>query len=374
MRILLISTSYPPVLGGLETVVHRLACGLKERGHVVQVATNCHRLSISGQSVEDDICVSRLFLLVPDFLHNLRQGRLHRVLLSFIFFPISVFRLMKLIRTFRPEVIGVRQPRAYTFCLRWLKKRNNIRLVVSLHGDVVFSSNCKGPINSVLPYLFLQADSVTACSSWLLQQACTLYPILREKGKVLRNGVDYERFLDTSAYSHPRRYIFSLGRLSPEKGFDLLIRAFGQVAEEFPDFDLIVAGEGDCYDTLKDLVKIYSVENRVIFFGRADPSGVVHLLNGCEFVVVPSRYESFGIVALEAMAAKKPVIATRVGGLTEIVITEGCKLVDPTVSGLANGLRDFLENGYNTLSKVDMTRFSWDRIVTEYEKILCGEG
>ena len=373
MRILLISTSYPPVLGGLETVVHKLACGLKEKGHMVQVATNCYQFNISGQSIEDDICISRFFLLTPDLIYNLKQGRLNRVLLSFLFFPISVFRLMKLIGRFRPEVIGVRQPRAYTFCLRWLKKRYNIRLVVSLHSDVVLTLGFKDTLSPILRHLFEQADSVTVCSNWLIRRACKLYPILSDKTKVVYNGVDQVRFNDTKAYHHLRPYILALGRLAHEKGFDLLIRAFAAIAVDFPKFDLIIAGEGDCRYMLEDLSKAYSVANRVVFFGRANPNEVVHLLNGCEFVVIPSRYESFGIVALEAMAANKPVVATRVGGLPELIIGEQSRLVDPTVEGLVEGLRDFLENGYDSLSRIDITRFSWQRITDEYERILYGE-
>ena len=372
MRILLISTSYPPVLGGLETVVYNIACGLKKKGHVVRVATNSYQYKISGQCIEDGIYVSRLYQLTPDIIYNLKQGRLNRVLLSILFFPVALFRLVKLIITFRPEVIGVRQPRAYTFCLRWLKKRYNFRLVVSLHSDDVLTLDSQGTISPILRHLFRQADSVTACSYWLLRQACTLYPVIIDKGRVIYNGIDQGRFLDTRAYPHPRPYVFAFGRLAHVKGFDLLIQAFAKVADDFPELDLIIAGEGECRRLLEDVAESCSVSNRVVFFGRANPNEVVHLLNGCEFVVVSSRYEPFGIVALEAMAAKKSVIVTRVGGLPEFVETEGNRFVDPTVSGLADGMRDFLESGYGSLSKVDITRFSWECIVAEYEKILRG--
>src|SRR5262249_6683038 len=121
-------------------------------------------------------------------------------------------------------------------------------------------------------------------------------------------------------YPHRRSYILAFGRLIYKKGFDLLLTAFAQIAPRYQEVDLILAGEGEERDALRAQAQQSGLEGRVHFFGRATPEEVVRLLNGCLFVAVPSRIEPFGIVALEALAAGKRVLATRVGGLGELLI------------------------------------------------------
>jgi glycosyltransferase involved in cell wall biosynthesis len=82
--------------------------------------------------------------------------------------------------------------------------------------------------------------------------------------------------------------------------------------------DLILAGEGDQSQELAALCEALDLKHRVIMCGRAKPEEVIRLLNGCRLVVIPSREEPFGIVAMEAIASGHPVVATRVGGLPEV--------------------------------------------------------
>ncbi len=114
-------------------------------------------------------------------------------------------------------------------------------------------------------------------------------------------------------YDHPRPYLFGFGRLTRVKGFDILVQAFIDIADSYPNIDLILAGEGEQKEQLSKIAKSENMEKRIIFWGRASPEQVVKLLNGCMFAVVPSREDTFGITALEALAAGKPLLATTVG-------------------------------------------------------------
>ena len=121
------------------------------------------------------------------------------------------------------------------------------------------------------------------------------------------------------------------------------------------------------------------LEDRVTLYGRAAPHEVVALLKAAQLVVIPSRDETFGIVALEAMAAEKPVLATRVGGLPELVSNKGpySWLVPPTVDDLTKGLNRFLPTiaaGTASAASVDPTvdRFAWQCVVDRYEDVLRG--
>ena len=403
MRILLLPSSYPPILGGLQTVVHRLAQGLIQRGHNVQVVTQRYPRSLPAWEVLDGVPVRRWLFLTPDIGH-LRQGRPDLFLASFYFFPITLLHLTWLMHTFRPDVINVHFPDSQIPFVLWLLRRFPCRLVVSLHGDEIeryFAQGLKPEVpgsesedgalmrngkrgRSVghrqwavnrLRSLLQVADAVTACSGYLLGRAIQLQPSVAEKGYVIHNGIDPQRFQDKTPYPRPRPYILAYGRLTYKKGFDVLLSALAQVAPEHPEVDLILAGDGEECDALVMQAQQLGLGDRVHFFGRATPEQVVQLLNGCLFVIVPSRLESFGIVALEAMAAGKPVLATRVGGLVEFVDGPVNRLVEPTVEGLAEGLEEWLGRGSGCaandhLSSLYQERFAWATVVSKYERIL----
>src|SRR5215470_14146655 len=113
MRILLVPSTYPPVLGGVQTVTHNLAKHLLQRGHEVQVVTNRYPRSLPAQETLDGISVRRLLFLLPD-LDSLRRRRADLFLASFYFYPLSLWRLRSLMRSFRPDVVNVHFPAQQT--------------------------------------------------------------------------------------------------------------------------------------------------------------------------------------------------------------------------------------------------------------------
>ena len=123
---------------------------------------------------------------------------------------------------------------------------------------------------------------------------------------------------------HNAPLIVAVGRLSPEKGFDVLLRCFPLVQPEIPDAHLILVGAGA---EQARLAQIANGNHAVHLSGFAD--NVNPFLKIADVVVVPSRREGQGIVALEAMAARKPVVASRVGGLVETVVENETGLLVP---------------------------------------------
>jgi glycosyltransferase involved in cell wall biosynthesis len=386
LRILLIPSSYPPVLGGLQVVVHTLARHLLRQHHQVRVITNRYPRSLPAQEVIEDVTVERR-LFLPPRKTDLTNWRPDLFLSSLYFYPATLMYLLRVMRELRPDVVNVHFPDAqmpFVLALRHLFK---FRLVVSLHGHDVErwsafgeAENKKMRANSgaqLLRTFLNEADAVTACSSDLLSKAQRLEPGIARKGHVVHNGLDLELFKSTACYSYPRPYILSYGRLTSKKGFDLLISAFAQVAAVYPEVDLILAGDGEDETLLKRLVHEAELEDRVHFFGRAQPGQIVELLNGCLFLVVPSRNEPFGIVALEGMAAGKPVLATRVGGLPEFLEESINQLVEPSVDGLTSGLKHWLARR-EELSALGMgnrrlaAKFTWARTVEQYLRVYDG--
>jgi glycogen synthase len=135
---------------------------------------------------------------------------------------------------------------------------------------------------------------------------------------VIPNGVDLAQFPVGAAPPNPRQILF-VGRLVPQKGVEVLIRAFGAVLHRYPDATLVVAGDGQQRLYLERLARFLGVRRHVSFVGWRNREQVAELYRDCAVVCIPSRYEPFGIVALEAMASGRPVVASRVGGLAEVV-------------------------------------------------------
>jgi glycosyltransferase involved in cell wall biosynthesis len=220
-----------------------------------------------------------------------------------------------------------------------------------------------------------EADAITACSRYLLDKAIQIEPAAA-KGRVIHNGVDLERFHDKTPYRHPRPYLLAFGRLTYKKGFDMLLDAFAQLTLEHQQVDIILAGAGEERQSLQAQVERLGLAERVHFFGRADACEVVRLLNGCRFVIVPSRQEPFGIAALEALAAGKPVLATCVGGLAELVQGPGTRLVVPTAAALRDGLAQWLDRGpaSDTIRAADrLEQHSWRHVVAQFEQMYAEE-
>ena len=229
-KILLLSSSYLPVLGGLQTLTHNLAIGLQQKGHSIQVITSRFPRALLARQHIDQISIFRLNFLMPDF-NDIKRNRLDLFLASFYFFPATMLQLIAFIYSFRPDVVNVHYPLYQIPFVLELRKRFQFRLVVSLHGDDLLPSVNTGIDYSGLRDILKKADAITACSRWMLNKAIDWEPTVKGKGIAIHNGIDPIRFLDKAIYSYPARYIFAFGRLSFQKGFDLLIDAFLSIAQ-----------------------------------------------------------------------------------------------------------------------------------------------
>lgn len=381
MRIILFPSSYAPVCGGVQTVTHNLARGFNERGHEVRVVTNRYPVSLPKTEEIDGVPVERLLLLKPQF-DQLRRQRADLLLASFYFYPATHWRLRNLVASFRPDVVNVHFPDAQIPFVLALQRRFKFRLVASLHGYEVerwFNKNGKtnGSGNGsfdgkqLLTAFLKGADAVTACSENLLSKANQIEPSINPKSHVVPNGVDLKGHTNTALHQHPRPYVLSYGRLTYSKGFDLLLSAFADATRGHTEVDLVIAGEGEESERLKELARSSGIADRVHFFGRADSKQIIELLNGCLFLIVPSRSESFGISALEGMAAGKAVLATKVGGLPELLDPSVNNLVDPSVDGLAAGIREWLASAERVSvrgkqNRLAAAKYDWSQTVQGY--------
>lgn len=373
MRILLLASSYSPRLGGLQTAVGALAGKWHKMGHDVHVVTQRYPRQLSAHEEIEGVPVWRRTFLTPDTA-QLKRGRPDLFLAGLYYRTATRHWLDRHVQEFQPQVVNMHFPDAQIPFVLSLKKRFPFRLVVSLHGhDILRWFDDEGGLISThhgdkkldrLRSVLREADAVTACSGYLLEKAIEIQPAVREKGHFIHNGVDMARFKGETAYSHPQAYCLAYGRLTYKKGFDLLVRAFAEIAQKHPELDLILAGEGESKRDLQTLVHQLGLTGRVVFFGRAKAEQVVELLLGCKFLVVPSRVEPFGIVALEGLAAGKPVLATRVGGLPELLAGTPNRLVEPAAERLIAGMDGLLcskdLDSIGRQNQVVAGQFSWE--------------
>jgi glycosyltransferase involved in cell wall biosynthesis len=113
-----------------------------------------------------------------------------------------------------------------------------------------------------------------------------------------------------------------IGRLVPQKGFDILIEAFAQIASQVPDLHCLIIGEGDDKEKLSSQIRAAGLEKRIRLLGYQDRTKAMSILKSSDIFVMPSRYEGTPIALLEAAALARPILAACAGGIPELVTHE----------------------------------------------------
>jgi glycosyltransferase involved in cell wall biosynthesis len=255
-------------------------------------------------------------------------------------------------------------------------------LVVSLQGELTMDASRVYQRSKVLPRqlvrLFREADAITACSRHTLDEAIAFTGIdPGDRAHVVYNGVDAGEFVRARAEPRSRPYVLGIGRHVPQKGLDILLHAFASVADgALRGHDLVIAGDGPERPTLEALARRLGVHERVTFVGRCHRARTASLFAGCAIFVLPSRHEPMGIVNLEAMAAGRPVIASSVGGVPELVIdgVTGVLVPPDDPAALAAALGDLASqperaDAMGRAGRARAVAFDWRRIADQYDEI-----
>ena len=371
--------------GGVQTVASQIAYGMKNKNYIVHVLTNKYPRFLKKEEVISGIKVSRYPHPVDRIFVN--SGFKHFVfsMWSQLFFNHSLRLIDQRVNELNPDVINVHFPTHQLRYLRKLTSNNKAKIVLSFHGHEVtrWFQEKDGVVTNVLRKLISDekivlnelklavnnCDSFTTCSSWLLAKIHMLIPSSIGKGFVIHNGVEVSRFKECDNPKIINNQIFSFGRLEYDKGFDLLICAFKEMLIHKPGLSLVIAGSGSEHSRLKRMIEDLSLTEYVFIIKWQKPNKILELLNTSSIVVVPSRRESFGITVLEGLSSLKPVVATTVGGIPEILQNYGI-LVSPTVNGIVEGLKSAFNFTMNEKEiRNHLKEFELSKMLKKYESI-----
>jgi glycosyltransferase involved in cell wall biosynthesis len=221
------------------------------------------------------------------------------------------------------------------------------------------------------------ADRVVTVSSDLKRKLSALYPNAGKKIEIIPMGVSVPSGICEASLKPSPRVILFIGRLTEIKGLDVLLRAM----RGLEDLSLMVAGDGERRDEFEALARSLPVKAR--FIGSINSSTRDHLLSICDIVVIPSRVladgrtEGMPVVCLEAMAAGRVVIASRVGGLAEVIVDgeNGLLFEQSDRRMLREKLRlaltdDSLRQKISENARRSAAAYDWARIGSRYSEVL----
>jgi glycosyltransferase involved in cell wall biosynthesis len=372
----LFASSFHPHVGGVEELVrqialHQIGAGLRPVVHTMRWPR-----ALAAHERWEGIDIRRHSYRVP-------EGSLRRIVPAAMGNPVVLATIVRQLRAERADLVHVQCVSDGAWFAYQAARVLRLPLVVSLQGELSMdATNVYGRsalLRHTLRLVLDHADVVTACSWATLREVEDWANIsLGARGRVVHNGVDNAEFSAAAgALTDDCSFVLGVGRMVRQKGFDVLIEAFASlVADPGFDWDLVLAGDGPERVSLQALAAQLAIADRVRFVGQVDRTRAVSLFRTATVFALPSRHEPFGIVNLEAMAAGVPVVATRVGGVPEVVQQgiNGISVPPDDSTALAGAIRT-LHGNSNLRAKLiakgreQAARFDWSRITRGYRDV-----
>ncbi|BFM39385.1 glycosyltransferase [Synechocystis sp. LKSZ1] len=299
-------------------------------------------------------------------------------------YPIAELR--SIIREEKPDVIvsTLRMIVTATFA-RMLMPKAPVHIIrpanhLTLDGlSLIRQSPLKHTASFLVNILTLWLSNFVICQSKSLQEDLSKYAPLKHKSAVINNPIDIESVREKAQAEKIPRWgdpsILAIGRLFPQKGFDLLLRSLPKVIEQYPHAHVTVLGEGPQRPELESLITKNNLEGHVSLPGFcANP--YPHIL-ACDFLVSTSRYEGFPNVILEATSLGKPVLATNCpGGTSEIVIPNlsGWLIQTENVLAISEGIKMAISE-FGIINSQEIINFCYEyfdtqKIINKYDYFL----
>jgi len=366
MRVLYWTEHFWPYIGGVEVRSAKLLPALGARGYEFIVVTSHGAVDLPNEGQYKGIPVYRF-----DFRLALTRADMD-------LFKQACQELAKVKRGFAPNLIHIQGiGSSIVFHLR-TDKVHPAPLLVTVAQEL--ASTRPTSISSgdtLFSRLLCSANWVTCVSSAVLAHTRQLVPEITPYSSLLYNSLESPSLLPEPLPDNPPR-LLCLGRLIFDKGFDLALSALAMLVALHPQVEMVIAGDGPARPELERQAAALGLAERVSFVGWVVPERVPALLNTATVVVMPSRWEeAFGLVALEAALMARPVVATRVGGLPEVVAhgQTGLLVEKDDPQALAEAIAWLLAHPDQAAEMGQAARrraleiFSWERCVDAYDAL-----
>jgi glycogen synthase len=327
-RVLILSWEYPPLIeGGLARHVRKLSEGLVERGVEVYVLTR------GGEESPQEEVMNGVHV------HRVREPTRPRDLNEFVAW---VERMNSDMLAAGVE-LGDRHDFDIVHGHDWLvanacdhlAKRFGAPLVTTIHATEHgrhqgwVNKHPQVYIHGVERWITNRSDRVIACSTFMREQIVDVFGVPEDMVEVIPNGIDTEdiqpqdeaelRRLRSEFAAPDQPLVLLVGRLVYEKGFQFALEALPTIIEKLPSTRFVVAGSGTHEEELRRQAEDLGLMEHGTFVGWIGDDVLHSLYAIADVCVVPSIYEPFGLVALEAMASSCPCIVADTGGLREVV-------------------------------------------------------
>ena len=342
MRVCRVNSFYPPYVGGAETYVSNLARNLVALGHDVTVYCGDRPLA-PGISYDGKVKVVRM-----------------RVPLSFYGTPLASFPASFASGHF--DLVHCNFPNPYFTAISGAVSRfEGIPAVLTYHNDlpaVTSAASTLVGLNDIASVAYLAPYSKIIATTRVYARSSKILRREWRRVEVIPNGVDTKRFNpDIECEWVKKKYnlkgyktLLFVGELTTwhtYKGLEVLLQALATASKGYERLKLLVVGDGNLRGHYQKLASQLGVGDRTVFAGHVDDGVLPAYYAASDVAVLPSKdaSEGFGIVLLEAMACRKAVIGTRVGGIPEVIKDrETGLLVEPINAGaLAHSILELIQ-------------------------------
>jgi glycosyltransferase involved in cell wall biosynthesis len=376
---------------------------LHHTGGVNQVVINLHNEMLLAGEIEPLIMVSRWSAFRPvETVTDARRtvylrlwspwterGSIVDLLKWVLASPVWIFDMLRFCRLHRVSAFNFHFPGLSVFPIALLRFLRLYRgaLIISFHGTDLRNARGAGRVDDAMwRFVLHSATAIVACSKALAGDVREFAGKAARRVHVVQNGLDIDHFLNNvdranglPAVLVNREFILAVATWEWQKGLDILLRAFAEVKRTNAGIALVLIGRaGGAESGLRTLAVELGVANDVLFFESVPHAQVGLYLEHAKAFCLPSRAEAFGIAILEAGAYRLPVVASRVGGIPEIVIDDETGLLtEPEdVTALAAALGRVLSDtelardlGQRLYQRV-VNDFSWKRAYQEYRELI----
>lgn len=286
----------------------------------------------------------------------------------------------------RPDCIKVHWPFPHGL-MAWLGARLTGAKIISVcHGAELALVRGKPLLQKVLSWSLRQSDLVYCNSSHTLSQIRSLPGCADIPVEIVTYGSTLKDIPDNDTSSQPQKpIILSCGRVIERKGYPYLIKAMPEILKSVPDAQLYITSDGDYREKCEQLIKELGLEDSVTMTGYISNEELTQLYQDCAVYVHPSIIDSqgdtegLGVVLIEALSNRKPVVASAVGGIVDVIKQgeSGILVNEKSPQALAKAVTHLLSNpevarelgeqGY----QYGKQHFSWARIIERLSGLIC---